>query len=273
MRRGWGALLVGVPPLVWYLALFVAPLAVIVHASLEPGAYARALVPPFGAVFLQTLRIAGTGTLLCLLLGFPLAVFLARSSGRARVLLLALLVVPFWSGFVLRTLAWRIVLAPNGWPSGLLQAAGLLDGPLQVLDTRVAVQIGVLSAYLPLLVFPLFVVLERQDPALRDAARDLGAGALATFLRVTLPLARPGIVAGAVLVFVPLCGEYVTPAALGGARGLMAGSLVAGQFLVARNTPVGAAMAVTLVAVILAALATAALIAMALGRVHRRAQP
>jgi len=255
----------------WYLWFFIVPLAVIVWYSfgykpaigtsassigldrLSLDNYATALRPPFGATFAATLRVALTGTLLCLLVGFPLAYFLAtRVSPRWRGVLLGLVIVPFWTSFLLRTFAWRIILAPNGTLSSVLQDVGLLAGPLQVLDTRGAVQLGVVYNYLPLMVFPLFVALDRLDPALREAAKDLGAGRVRTFVQVTLPLAMPGIVSGLLLVFIPLCGEYVTPRVLGGARGLMAGSMVASQFLTAQNWALGSAMAITLILLILA---------------------
>ncbi|MFN2486567.1 MAG: ABC transporter permease, partial [Acidimicrobiia bacterium] len=155
----------------------------------------------------------------------------------------------------LRTFAWRILLAANGPASEALQSIGLLDAPLRVLDTRGAVQLGVLYNYLPLMIFPLFVALDRMDPALREASKDLGANRIATFIQVTLPLVMPGVVAGLLLVFIPLAGEYVTPAVLGGAKGLMAGGLVASQFLAALNWALGSAMAVVLILLILAVIA------------------
>ncbi len=167
-------------------------------------------------------------------------------------MLLGLVIVPFWTSFLLRTFAWRILLAGNGPASNFLQSIGLLDEPLRVLDTRGAVQLGVLYNYLPLMIFPLFVALDRLDPALREASKDLGANRIATFIQVTLPLVMPGIVAGLLLVFIPLAGEYVTPAVLGGAKGLMAGGLVASQFLAALNWALGSAMAVVLILLILA---------------------
>ena len=261
------------PSLVWYLLFFVVPLIVIVVYSfgykppstaassigldrLSFDNYTNTFSDTFNRTFIATIRIAVIGTLLCLLVGFPLAYFLAtRTSPKWRGVLLGLVIVPFWTSFLLRTFAWRILLAANGPASEALQSIGWLDQPLRVLDTRGAVQLGVLYNYLPLMIFPLFVALDRMDPALREASKDLGANRIATFIQVTLPLVMPGVVAGLLLVFIPLAGEYVTPAVLGGAKGLMAGGLVASQFLAALNWALGSAMAVVLILLILAVIA------------------
>jgi len=258
---------------VWYLLFFVVPLIVIVVYSfgykppstaatsigldrLSFDNYTNTFSDTFNRTFIATIRIAVIGTLLCLLVGFPLAYFLAtRTSPKWRGVLLGLVIVPFWTSFLLRTFAWRILLAANGPASEALQSIGWLDQPLRVLDTRGAVQLGVLYNYLPLMIFPLFVALDRMDPALREASKDLGANRIATFIQVTLPLVMPGVVAGLLLVFIPLAGEYVTPAVLGGAKGLMAGGLVASQFLAALNWALGSAMAVVLILLILAVIA------------------
>ena len=258
------------PSLVWYFVFFVVPLIVIVVYSfgykppstasssigldrLSFDNYANTFSDTFNRTFIATIRIAVTGTVLCLLVGFPLAYFLAtRTSPRWRGVLLGLVIVPFWTSFLLRTFAWRILLSANGPASTFLQSICILGEPLRVLDTRGAVQLGVLYNYLPLMIFPLFVALDRLDPALREASKDLGADRVRTFIQITLPLVMPGVVAGLLLVFIPLAGEYVTPAVLGGAKGLMAGGLVASQFLEALNWALGSAMAVVLILLILA---------------------
>jgi spermidine/putrescine transport system permease protein len=205
-----------------------------------------------------------------LLIGFPIAYFLAtRASARFKGVLLGLVIVPFWTSFLLRTFAWRILLAANGALSTFLQDVGLISGPIRVLDTRGAVQLGVVYNYLPLMIFPLFVALDRLDPALREASKDLGANRVRTFFQVTLPLAMPGVISGLLLVFIPLAGEYVTPAVLGGAKGLMAGGLVASQFLEALNWSLGSAMAVVLILMILAAILVFGIIGLVLTRVIR----
>lgn len=256
------------PALVWWGFFFVVPLVWIAYyslgvkpADLSQGAvsldhlsisnYISATSEIFLRVFLITLRTGGLGTLACALVGFPVAYALANHvSPRWRVVLLFLLILPYWTSFLLRTFAWRIVLAPEGTLSGALQAIGLLDRPLGLLDTNAAVQLGIIYNYLPLMILPMFVALDRIDPALPKASMDLGAGRIATFLSVTVPLAAPGILGGLLLTFILATGDYVVPAILGGARGLMVGNLVATQILASQNLPVGAAMAIILIAML-----------------------
>jgi spermidine/putrescine transport system permease protein len=168
--------------------------------------------------------------------------------------------VPFWTNFLVRTIGWQVILSPEGWASTLLQSIGLIDGPLAILYTRTAVVIGVVYNYLPLMILPLFVAFDRVGPALREASKDLGANKVRTFMRVTLPLAQPGIIAGVLLVFIPLMGDYITATVLGGARGNMVGQLVASQFQTAQNWALGSAMAVLLMIVIMLTIAVAAII-------------
>jgi len=179
---------------------------------------------------------------------------------RWRGVLLGLAIIPFWTNYLIRTIAWRIVLSPSGFFSNWFQDIGLRDSNLQLLDTRFAVQLAVVYNYLPLMIFPLFVALDRLDPALREASKDLGANRVRTFFQVTLPLSSPGIVAGLLLVFIPLSGDYITAAVLGGAQGNMAGALVATQFLQAQNKALGSAVAMVLIFSILICITVAALI-------------
>jgi len=278
-----------IPAWVWYVVFFVLPILVIVLYSFgyKPALgtsqssigldrlsfenYTNVFSPTFRLTFVATMRVAIIGTLLCLSVGFPLAYFLAtKTSPRFRGILLGLVIIPFWTSFLLRTFAWRILLAANGFLSVWLQDIGLINGPFEILDTRGAVQLGVLYNYLPLMVFPLFVALDRLDPALREASKDLGANRLKTFFQITVPLAMPGIVSGLLLVFIPLAGEYVTPSVLGGAKGLMAGGLVASQFLEALNWALGSAMAVVLVLLILAAVVVFGLVGWIAARLIKR---
>ena len=242
--------------------------------NLSLDRYAESFSDTFRSVFTGTLRISIVGTLLCLLIGFPFAYWLAvKVPPRWRGLLLGLTIVPFWTNFLVRTIGWLILLQPNGPLSGILQDIGLTGSPLQVLDTREAVQLGVVYNYLPLMIFPLFVALDRLDPALREASKDLGANRWKTFRQVTLPLSMPGVVAGLLLVFIPLTGDYITARVLGGAKGNMVGALVASQFDTAQNWALGAAMAVILILMILgsvAIFATLGLLARALIRRARR---
>ena len=265
------------PSWVWYIVFFAVPVAFVVVASFGrkvPGSAGRVDFsnPSFGqyrealdetllTVLIQTMRTSVIGTVLCLLISLPVAYYLAtKVSESRRGILLAILIIPFFTNFLIRTMAWRIVLAPHGLISNLLIDWGFRDSGLMLLDTRIALQIGVVYNYLPLMIFPLFVALDRLDPALREASKDLSANRFRTFVQITIPLAMPGIVAGLVLVFVPLSGDYITAAILGGAKGNMAGALVAAQFLQAQNPALGAAVAVLLIAAILAVLGAFALI-------------
>jgi spermidine/putrescine transport system permease protein len=238
--------------------------------------YAESFSATFRSVFTGTLQVSIIGTILCLLIGFPFAYWLAvKVPPRWRGLLLGLTIVPFWTNFLVRTIGWLILLQPNGALSGIMQDLGVIGSPLDVLDTREAVQLGVVYNYLPLMIFPLFVALDRLDPALREASKDLGANRWRTFRQVTLPLAMPGIVAGLLLVFIPLTGDYITATVLGGAKGNMVGSLVASQFHTAQNWALGSAMAVILILMILgtvAIFAIAGLIARGLIRRARRVE-
>jgi spermidine/putrescine transport system permease protein len=160
-------------------------------------------------------------------------------------------IVPYWTSLLIRTYAWLLILAERGPLSSGLQAVGILDRPLDVLYTPWAVLIGVVYDYLPLMVFPLYVAIERMDMRLKEASRDLGAGRWSTFRKVTLPLTMPGIVTGCLLTFIPMMGEYVVPEILGGAKSYLIGNLVASEFLTAINWPFGAALAMTLVVLML----------------------
>lgn len=259
LRAPHGAL--ALPAWVFLLGFFVAPVALVVWYSFgyKPGLfgthandvlsldrYGEALGGSFLRTFWNTLRIGVVGTLICLVVALPFAYWLAvKVPARWRGLLLALVLVPFWTNFLVRTLGWQIALSPEGPFSTALQAIG--GGPLDVLYTRGAVQLGVVYNYLPLMLLPVYVALERTSQALREASRDLGAGRWRTFADVTLPLAFPGIASGCLLVFVPLMGDYVTATVLGGAKGNMVGQLVASQFQTAQNWALGSAMAVVLV--------------------------
>ena len=275
------------PSWLWYLGFFVIPLVFIVVYSfgtkvqgsagdvdMSPPTldrYGDALSATFFRVMKQTLRISITGTILCLLIGFPVAYFIAvKVPSRWRGVLLGLAIIPFWTNYLIRTIAWRIVLSPTGFFSNWFQDIGLRDSNLQVLDTRFAVQLAVVYNYLPLMIFPLFVALDRLDPALREASKDLGANRIRTFFQVTLPLSSPGIVAGLLLVFIPLSGDYITAAVLGGAQGNMAGALVATQFLQAQNKALGSAVAMVLIISILVCIAVAALLVFIVRAVLKR---
>ena len=209
-----------------------------------------AALPSRQTAFFNTLWMAAGGTLVCVLVGFPLAYYLATRAGRKRTLLLILVVVPFWTSFLIRTYAWLTILGNNGIPS-LLESLG--SGPVQLINTPLSVMVGIVYNYLPLMVFPIYVSLERLDKRLLEASKDLGAGRLATFRQVTLPLSMTGLLAGAILVFIPLMGEYLIPALLGGGKVFFVGNALVDLYLQSRNWPVGSAMAILLIVIILLA--------------------
>lgn len=269
--------LLAIPAWVWLLVFFVAPVATVVYFSFgyKPGIfgthatdvlsldrYREALSPTFFTTFTNTLRVGILGTLICLVIAIPMAYWMAvKVSPGKRAILLALVIVPFWTNFLVRTIGWQVILAPEGWLSGLLQTIGVRDNPLELLYTRSAVLLGVVYNYLPLMILPLFVAFDRVSPAMREASKDLGANRIRTFVQVTLPMARPGIIAGVLLVFIPLMGDYITATVLGGARGNMVGQLVASQFQAAQNWALGSAMAVLLIIVIAATVLIGGLLA------------
>ncbi|MGZ0711829.1 ABC transporter permease (plasmid) [Coraliomargarita sp. W4R53] len=273
VRKTSGAAL-AVPAWAWFAVFFVAPVGMVIWFSFgyKPGIfgthandilsfdrYVEALTPTFFATFANTLWVGVIGTVLCFLIGAPVAYWMAfKVRPSRRGILIALVLVPFWTNFLVRTIGWQIILSPEGWMSTILQSIGIIDGPLELLYTRTAVVIGVVYNYLPLMILPLFVAFDRVGPALREASKDLGAGKISTFARVTLPLARPGIIAGVLLVFIPLMGDYITATVLGGAKGNMIGQLVASQFQTAQNWALGSAMAVLLMMVITLTIGAAA---------------
>jgi spermidine/putrescine transport system permease protein len=284
--------LLALPAWTWFILFFALPVGLVLLYSLgeqvstfvqKPDVspdvwsfdnFSKAIDPAYMPIFWRTLRIAVFGTFICLVVSLPFSYWLAtKVSPRWRGLLLGLVRVPFWTNFLVRTIGWQIILAPNGLVSDTLQDLGIRDTPLALLYTQSGVQLGVVYNYLPLMILPLYVAFERIDPAMTEASKDLGANRLKTFLQVTMPLAMPGAVAGMLLVFIPLMGDYITPSILGGSAGSMAGTLVAEQFLTTFNWSKGAAMAVIMILFILAALvvfATLGLILRTILRANRR---
>ena len=214
--------------------------------------YARSFSGLYLAIGWRSLWMAAATTALCLAIGFPVAYFIAlRARRRWKSLLLGLVVVPFWTSFLLRTYAWMFLLRSEGLLNQALLGLGLLAHPLPLLYSQLAVAVGLVYGELPFMILPLYAALEKIDRSLLEAASDLGAGRLARLRRVTLPLAAPGIAAGVVLVFIPSLGQFVVSDLLGGARSMLLGNLVQNQFAVARNQPFGAALAVELMAAVL----------------------
>ncbi|GIU99513.1 MAG: spermidine/putrescine ABC transporter permease [Actinomycetota bacterium] len=255
------AIFLGPGLLTWGL-LFAAPVALILVSSfLTRGTFGgieyrftldnfvRALDPLYVRVLWSSIRIAAITTALALLVGYPAAYFIATRPARWRLPLLVLVVLPFWTNLLIRTYAWIVLLNREGLLNRALVGLGLLDRPIALLGTRVAIVLGLLYAYLPLMILPLFSAIERLGPWPRQAAEDLGAGPVRAFLRVTLPLTLPGVMAGCVFVFVPTLGNFIVPDLLGGGKAIMVGNLIQSQFFQARDWPFGAALSISVLAV------------------------
>jgi spermidine/putrescine transport system permease protein len=250
-----------VPASLFYLLLLVAPIVIVVVFSFgfsgKTGGYAGGFTTANYAdllannidPFITSLRLSVVGTILCLLVGLPLAYFIATRAGKRKGFFIVLLVIPFWTSFLIRTYAWLTILGPEGLAGFIGNLVG--DDSWRVLGTEWAVQLGLVYGYLPLMVFPLYVTLERMDRSLVEASKDLGAGRWATFRQITLPIALPGLITGSILVFIPMMGEYVIPNILGYGQVFTVGSALVLRFLEARNWPAGSAQAVILVGIML----------------------
>jgi putrescine transport system permease protein len=262
-----------VTPYAWLLLFFLVPFAIILKISLADPIVAQ---PPFTPAFtesgeldltadnfrflltdklyavtyLRSVVIAAIATLLCLALGFPMAYGIARARSEVRSFLLLLVVLPFWISFLLRVYAWMGLMNNHGTINNLLLALGIIDAPLQLMYTDFAVFVGLTYSYLPFMILPLYASLERMDPDLVEAAQDLGASPGRAFRDVTWPLARPGVIAGCLLVFIPAIGEYVIPVLLGGPDALLIGRVLFDEFFVNRDWPLASAVAVVLLLVL-----------------------
>ena len=261
-RRGF---LIGLPPLVTMVLLFALPLGIVAVYSFatrgrtgrtelsgwNTDAYARLVEPLVLEVAGRSVGYALLTTLICLAIGYPFAYWLTARPPVVRAALLVLVMLPFWSNFLVRTYAWRVLLGSDGPIVTALSALGLDE--VRLLFTPFAVVLGLVYGYLPFMVLPLYSSLERLDLRLVEAARDLGATGWEAFRYVTWPLSRPGVVAGSVLVFIPTFGAYVTPELLGGSRTTLVGTFVVRQFLSARDWPFGSALSMAILVVMLAA--------------------
>ena len=236
------------------LLLFYLPLAMVFgYSFLTRGAYGGASRPvtveAYGRVFdllylrivFRSISIATASTAICLVAAFPLAFYIARFA-RAKTLLINLVTLPFWTSFLIRTYAWMFLLRDTGLINVVLQRIGLISKPLPLLFNDGAVILGLVYGYLPFMVLPIYATLEKLDPALLDAAEDLGATPWVAAWKVAVPLAKPGIIAGSILVFIPCLGAYLTPDLMGGGKTVMLGNLVQNQFTAARDWPFGAAI-------------------------------
>jgi spermidine/putrescine transport system permease protein len=253
------------PGTLWLALFFVLPMLLILAASFMPRGvyggvtsgftlehYRRFLDPLYLNVLARTLLWAAIATIVCLVLGYPVAWVIARSR-RHRNLLLLLVVLPFWTSFLVRTFAMIFLLRDTGLVNSLLLRAGLIQEPLTLLYTPFAVLLGLVYGFLPFMVLPIYASLEKLDPALLEASEALGARPTAQFFTVTLPLSLPGVIAGSLLVFVPALGSFVTSDLLGGAKQVMIGNLVQSQFTTARNWPFGSAASFALMLLVLVA--------------------
>jgi spermidine/putrescine transport system permease protein len=260
MQTGRSKLLLLAPATLWFIAMLVLPLMVVFIFSFGERGAAGGYVPAFTfdqymnlparfTAFKNTLLLAPAGTLAALLVAYPLAYFLAvKVSPRWRLILLVMVIVPFWTSILIRTYAWIFILGGRGIPN-LLAYIGIED--VRLINTPFAVLIGIVYGYLPLMVFPIYVSLEKLDKRLLEAASDLGSSPWRSFLQVTLPLSVPGIATGCMLVFILLMGEFLIPALLGGGKVFFIGNALVDLFLQSRNWAFGSAVAASLVAVML----------------------
>lgn len=255
-------MILGLPLFGWLLWFLALPLGFIAFYSfLQRGPYGqivyqfttdnylRLFDAIYGGIFAKSLQLAVATTIVCLVLGFPMAYTLATARPRYRPVLFALLMVPFLTNFIVRVYAIRILLGVEGPINAVLVALGVVAEPVVMTDTAFSVWIGMITNYLPFMVLPIYVVLEKLDFSLVEAANDLGAHGATVLRRVLLPLARPGLIAGSILTFVPTLGEFMIPDLLGGAKTMLLGNLITDQFLKARDWPFGAALTMVLVLV------------------------
>ena len=281
-----GQRLILLAPYLWIVAFLLAPLILILKISLSHSVLAR---PPYRPLFelsdglsglwtkaqtlslepyrtlftdhlyldayVSSLSIAAIATFVTLLVAYPFALAMARAPAQWRPFLIGLAAAPFWTSFLIRVYAWIALLKDEGLINNGLIALGLIDAPIQMFATRFAVVVGIVYSYLPFMLLPLYAALERQDPTLREASADLGATPFQTFLRVTLPLSREGVIAGVLLVFIPAVGEFVIPDLLGGSDTLMIGRTLWNDFFSNHDWPTASAAAVVLLALLIAPLA------------------
>ncbi len=271
-----GRTLVIAIPVLWLLIFFLVPFIVVLKISLSEAAIAR---PPYLPIwswedgiftlslnvgnflflledslyvnaYLQSLRIAAFSTLFALLIGYPMAYVIARAPASRRNILLMLVILPFWTSFLLRVYAWIGILKGNGVINNVLMSLGIIDSPLVMMQTDFAVYVGIVYTYLPFMILPLYATLVKLDESLFEASADLGARPIVTFLTITLPLSVPGIIAGSMLVFIPVVGEFVIPALLGGPDTLMIGKQLWTEFFSNRDWPVASAVAIVMLVVL-----------------------
>ena len=270
MKKRRNGILLLSPALLWLLVFIVAPLAIVVIVSIAtrgpygrtvyeftPSNFLRAFDPLYLRAYWRTAWIATTTTLLCAVVSYPVAYYLAlRAPERWKRPLLVLTVIPFWTSFLIRTYAWILLLRSEGVINSALMGTGLIGAPLKLLYSDFAVLVGQVYGELPFMILPIYVALDRLDIRLLEAAQDLGANRFWSFVKITLPLSRPGLIAGIALVFIPSLGAFITPDLLGGAKSVMIGNLIQNQFA-QLNQPFGSALSLILTAAVLLLLAIA----------------
>jgi len=252
------------PALLWWAGLLVLPVGlVLAYSFFQRGTYGgvvydwtfdnyrRAFDSLYLSVLWFSLRVALEATVISLLIGYPVALFVATRPARWRTVLLVLIILPFWTSLLIRTYAWIVLLNDEGLINKVLRGSGLVDEPVRMLYNEFAIVIGMVSTYLPLMVLPIYAALERLGPEFAEASADLGANAWKRLWTVMVPLTLPGTAAGCIFVFVPTLGNFLIPDLLGGGRRQMVGNLIQGQFLKARDWPFGATLAVSLIAMLL----------------------
>ncbi len=269
-------------PYLWLLALFLVPFLIVLKISLSDTELA---IPPYTPTldiaqgwagvrewwagldmenfvwlteddlywkaYLSSLKIAIISTLLTLMVGYPIAYGMTRAPDEWRPTLMMLIILPFWTSFLIRVYSWKAILSNEGFLNQLLIGIGLIDEPLVILNTNIAVYIGIVYTYLPFMVLPIYAALERLDESLLEAAEDLGCSRFTAFWLVTFPLSKQGVIAGSFLVFIPAMGEYVIPALLGGSKTLMIGKVLFEEFFANRDWPVASAVAVVLLLILI----------------------
>ncbi len=273
LRKSSGAQAFGLllPSLVFLGLFFVVPLFIVVAVSFATRSsyggvqwsnfnfdsykalftnFAGNFDPLYINIFIRSIWFALLTTVLCLLVGYPFAYFIARRSERWRAALLLLVMIPFWTNFLVRTYAWELLFRKEGPVNSVLQWAGVIDQPLQMLFTDEAVVVGLVYGFLPFMVVPLYAAIEKFDFSLIEAAQDLGAGTFYTLRRILIPLTMPGILAGSILVFIPVVGSYVTSDILGGGKTIMIGNTIQNAYLHNGNWPFGSAMSIVLMALV-----------------------
>ncbi|MDE0955308.1 MAG: ABC transporter permease subunit [Pseudomonadales bacterium] len=276
LQSHWKVIVVGIP-FIWLLMFFLAPFIIVIKISLAESLIAS---PPYTPLYeraedgvltirvifenysylweddlyinsyLNSLKIASISTVLCLLIGYPMAYGITRSSPTTKNVLLMLIILPFWTSFLLRVYAWMGLLADQGTINSLLIWLGVIDEPMRMLYSELAVYIGIVYSYLPFMILPLYANMEKLNMSLNEAAADLGAKPTIAFLTVTLPLTVPGIIAGSLLVFIPATGEFVIPDLLGGGNVLMIGRILSDEFNSNSDWPIASAVAIVLLIVL-----------------------